>query len=133
MVYNTSSGDTTAPIAPSIDGRQLNWRLKRLSPARRALIAHALEHGSLHLQNPTRKQAAALARVSTCYVGALNRASFEERRALEQGRLSLSALQHRRRPVTDADVEKIVKKIGVGRVFAVIDRLTAPQHLEAAE
>ncbi|MCP1765149.1 hypothetical protein [Bradyrhizobium japonicum] len=132
-LYDATSGGATAPTVLSIEGRKLSRRVSKLDAANRALLAHSLERGSLHLLNPTRKQAAALARVSACYVGALNRASSDERRALEQGALSLSALQHRRRPMTDDDVERVVKRFGISRIFAVIDRLTAPQHMEAAE
>jgi hypothetical protein len=133
-LYNPNSdGATFAPFAASIDGRQLSRRLKNLSPAKRALLALDLERGGLH--HSTRPQSAKLAQVSRSYIATVSRASDEERKRLANGCTSLSSIhnQYRRRPVTDADVERIVKKIGVSRVFAALDKLTAPQHLEAAE
>ena len=133
MLYNTSSGGTTAPTAPSIDGRQLSRRLKKLSPEKRALLAHDLERGA-RLENLTRAQAAAMTKVAPSYIATVDRASAEERKQLGYGWLTLSWLHnaHRRRPVTDADVERIVKKIGADRIMRALDKITSPV-LEAAE
>jgi hypothetical protein len=115
-----------------IDGRRLGRRLKKLSITRRAMLACDLECG-VPVQNFTAGQASMLAKVPACYVRALRRASDEERRALERGSLSLSALQHRPRPITDAELERVVVKVGPDRVMRVLDKLTAPVPLVAAE
>jgi hypothetical protein len=124
-------GRSAIPVAPIINGRELAHRLRLLSPAKRALLAHDLQHGSLY--NLTRPQAAAVARVSISYVASLRHISADERERLQCGAITLSALHNKyRRPLSDADVERVVKRIGVGRVFAVIDKLTAPM-MQAAE
>jgi hypothetical protein len=117
-----------APTPSSINGRQLAYRLQKLNSAKRALLARDLECGAVHLQNLTRPQAATLTRVSVSYVNTVQRASLEERKRLACGLLTLSALhnKHRRQPVSDADVERIVIKIGADRVMSALDRITAP-------
>ena len=132
LLYRPNSDGAIAPTVYNFDGRYLSRRLKKLDIAKRALLARDLERGVVHLKNLTRAQAVAIARVPSSYVGTVQHASDEDLGRLACGSLTMSALHHRRRPVTDADVERIVKKIGVSRVFAVIDRLTAPV-LQTAE
>jgi hypothetical protein len=69
------------------------------------------------------------------YLNTIRKASDDERKRLACGRLSLSSLHnaHRRRPVSDADVEAMVKKIGPDRIWRALDRLTSPMRFEAAE
>jgi hypothetical protein len=130
-LYKTTSDGTTVPTANNIDGRQLSRRLKKLSTAKRALLAHDLEHGA-HLHNLTRAQAAAVTLIAPSYIGTVDRASAEERNRLACGWVTLSSLHRRRRPLTDSEVQCIVRKIGVDRIWRILDALTSPV-LEAAE
>ena len=119
-------------ISPSRDlnGHKLSRRVQRgLSPTFRALLAYQLESGGVCVHHLTRKQALALARASSGYVSTVARLSPQERDQLGKGILSLSALHNR--PPTDADVDRIVTKLGPTRVMAALDRLTRPA--EAAE
>ncbi len=74
-----------------------------------------------------------MARVSISYVASLRHISTDERERLACGAITLSTLHNKyRRRLSDADVERVIKKIGVGRVFAAIDKLTEPM-MQAAE
>ncbi|MCK1447752.1 hypothetical protein IVB34_34440 [Bradyrhizobium sp. 2] len=132
LLYSPKRGSTIAPTANQYDGRQLCRRLRKLSPAERALLAHDLEQGSI--SNLTGPQCAALAQVSLSYLNSVRRASAEERERLALGCVSLSCLhnQYRHRTATDADVERIVVKIGPDRVMRALDAITRPMA-EAAE
>ncbi|MGY3125004.1 hypothetical protein ACVWXQ_008941 [Bradyrhizobium sp. S3.14.4] len=130
-LYSPTSAGATAPTAHQYDGRKLS-RLRNLSAEKRALLAFDLQHGA-RLYNLTRAQAAAVAKVAPSYIGTVATASDEERQRLAYGWTSLSAIHNRhRRPATDADIERIVKKIGPDRVMRALDRITAPE-LAAAE
>ncbi len=131
-LYNPTSGGAIAPTVYNFDGRHLSRRLKKLDIAKRALLARDLERGVVRLQNLTRAQAVAIARVPSSYVGTVQHASADERKLLACGSLTLSALHHRRRPVSDADVERIVVKIGCDRIWRALDKITSPT-LVAAE
>ena len=132
MLYSPGLTNTST-IVPDVDGRELSRRLRKLTPAERAILAFDLQCGSLI--RPTPSQAAAVTKASIRYVNTISRATAEERELLECGRLSVSALHSKyRRPVTDADIERFVVKIGLDRVWRALDRVTAPElPLVAAE
>ena len=100
-------------------------RLESRSAEARALFALELMAGAAR---PTAAQAAAAVRMSVSYVNTARRATVLQRHDLAHGRLKLSALHHRRRPVTDADVERIVIGIGPDRIMSVLDKITAPMR-----
>ncbi|MDI2073898.1 MULTISPECIES: hypothetical protein [Bradyrhizobium] len=127
-IYNSTNGGAIAlDTGTEIDGVWLSRHLNRLSPAERALLAYQLSEGSL--RNPTRPQSAMMMRVSVSYVNTIAAATAEERVLLECGRLALSDLhnKHRRGPVNDANVERIVLKLGADRILRALDRITAPE------
>jgi hypothetical protein len=122
MLRHISTG--TAPVK-DVSGRQLARRLKRgLSAAFRALLAHEMQAGAVCIHHLSRRQAVALTSASWGYVSTIAKMTPDEREQLGDGRLSLSAV-HNRAP-TDADVDRIVAKLGAERVLAALDRATAP-------
>jgi hypothetical protein len=58
-----------------------------------------------------------------------------DRAAVRAGRLSLSYVHNGRyrRHLDDAYVEKVIAKLGVERVWRIIDKLTTPVVMIAAE
>ena len=94
-----------------VDGVKLHRQVVKLVPRHRALIALDLESGSLRLASLTRRQAAAIAKVSLSTVA-------RER--------------HPQPPPTDAAIERVIKRLGCDRVMAALDRLTTPT-MQAAE
>lgn len=132
-LYNPTSDGAIAPC--HVEGRHLSRQVKRLGIEKRALLAHELVRGALYLQNLTRSQAGAVAGVSVSYLNTVHRASPAELELLSRGWLKLSKLHNKQRyPVTDDDdVERIISKIGFKRVWNVMDRMTAPASVVAAE
>jgi hypothetical protein len=116
---------TTTEPEVNISGRLLEKRRVRMSATFRALLAVEIAEESMLLRQLTGKQARALTGASSGYFRTVKRCSSEQRVAIGCGRLSLSSL-HAAKPVpTDAQVDTIVKKIGIERVFDSLDRLTA--------
>jgi hypothetical protein len=108
-----------------ISGRSLARRLKKgLGPTHSALLCFAMEHGEVLLRDLTRRQAMALTRASAGYVATVGRLTPQERDLLALGKLSLSAVHNR--PPTDADVDRVVAKLGAERARAALARLTKP-------
>jgi hypothetical protein len=132
--------DTNSTRAPevqysplkTIDGCELSRALKKAGVTARSVMASELETGAVALLGMTRQQAVALTGVSSRNVGLVNRASLEDRRALERGSISISNLRRRRRPVSDSDIARYVRRVGPDRILNVVNQLTAPV-LTAAE
>src|SRR5215831_9018781 len=113
----------------TITGRRLGRLLRQASARDRALLAHELEQGALHLLSPTRAQAAILTHASLGYIGTVSRLTTEERRQLARGQFSLSRAHHNhQRTVTDAAIDRIIARLGLERVMAALDRATAPSN-----
>ncbi len=106
-----------------ITGRKLAARASRARPAQRALLAHDLETGRIELIQPTRRQALALTGASGGYLNAVSCLSNDDQARLRNGYVTLSRLH---RNVAERTIESFVKRVGVARVFNVIDRLTQP-------
>jgi hypothetical protein len=131
VLTSTTAAAPAAATAPvrDVNGRKLSRRLKReLNPTHRALLAFELECGVLWLHHLSRRQAQRLTGANQRHVTSLRRASPDEREQVKKGLLPLSAL----RAPSDADVDRIVARIGAERLLKAFDRLTAPT-LVAAE
>jgi len=106
-------------------GRDLARRARKGSATERALLA--VEATGADVYRLTLKQAATLAGANYTYVAALRRMTPLERTAVKAGRIKLSnCVNHRNKPVTNADLDKLIAMIGADRVFAALDRLTRP-------
>lgn len=116
------------PTARDINGHKLARALKNknISPAHRALLAHNLEIGAAYLHHLTRQQSLALTDASGGYVASVANLTPEEREQVNTGKLSLSVVHNRKREPTDAQLDRLVARIGADRVMAALDRLPAP-------
>jgi hypothetical protein len=113
------------PAVHHIVGKKLARRVRKgLSATHRALLAYELEIGASAVQGFPRREACRLTGASLGYVATLAKATAAEVEAVKKGKLSLSALHNK--PPTDAQVDATIIKLGIERVFAAIDRLTAP-------
>ena len=118
-----------------IDARKLR-KLRKLSPAERALAAANLVTGATTLGNIPPAFGAELLDVSVGYVETVRKATPEERVHLVWGITTLSALHNRRRhqPPNDAAIERFLIKLGPERVAKVLTRIIlASSDLQAAE
>jgi hypothetical protein len=130
----TPQGATDLPFpVRMLTGRRFNYLIRRGAPRDRALIARDLEQGTLQIFGLTRAQAVALAKISSGYITTVNRLSNAERLQLARGELELSPLHKRRRDLsTDAQIDRLIARLGSERVMAALDRLTAPAGGNAA-
>jgi hypothetical protein len=119
------------PCFKDVAGYKLAARLRRgdLCPTHKALLAFGLQSGELVLHHLTRLQACAVTTASAGYVATLSKATTAEIEAVKRGELRLNALH--KKPLTDAQVERLIMKIGAERIMAALDRLTMPQRCEA--
>jgi hypothetical protein len=106
--------------------------VKARGATRRALHAY-------HLQKKfglTGKQACKAAGSSAGYLTTMNRLSPGEREQVAQGKLSLARLHNgggngngngnSRHRFSDAQLDRLITAIGIGRVWSSLERLTAP-------
>lgn len=120
--------DTSPESKTNGNGRKPSCRLKPLSAEQRAFIAWWLLLFSSGFR--TIKEVAAAVGLSSTYVSVYCNATVEQRFLMREGELTLSALvnKHKPRPTpSDEDVEKVVEKLGVERVWHAVERITEPQ------
>jgi hypothetical protein len=121
-------------VGKTIVGHRLAKRLKSISADYRALLAHRLVTGEVVLHHLSKVQASTLVRVSLPYVNTVSRASPEQREAIKRRWLSVARLYtKRRRELTDAQVDRIVRRIGPDRMWSAMERTTRPQPQRVAE
>jgi ethanolamine ammonia-lyase large subunit len=128
-------GPDAAPVkVKDINLHKLNRKVRRgLSPTHAALLAYELETGTLRLYGLPRHEACRHTHASASYVATIARATAEERAALKRGEIALGQLHNKpKAPPSDAEVDRIIAKIGPDRIMAALDRYTQP-HLMAAE
>jgi hypothetical protein len=126
--------DNSCPSVKTLKGRRLHNRLKRIPLAHRALMACEAEAGSLAFTDLSRAQSSKLLEVSHGYITTVAGLSDDER-ALLRAQPWLLALKHNRcqREVSNADIDAFISRATPERIFAALDRLTAPQVPLAAE
>ena len=111
--------------AEHIDGRTLDWRLRRSSPSQKAIIADDLRTGRLELAPLTARQAKRGVGASAGYMNIANRLSDLERLAVRGGSRKPSAFTDKRREPTPAYFDRLMKRYPT-QVMAALDRWTAP-------
>ena len=129
-IQNSSNAPRVTSRAPirGVTGWRLNELLKRASATDRALIANDLARGVLQVLRPTHAQVAALAHVSTGYVGTVSRLTGDERVRVARGQLSLSRLHKRRHIVTDTEIDRLGAQYGAEAFLRALDRVTTPRN-----
>ena len=116
-----------------IQGRRLHHMLRGMPAANRAIVAFAAMSGEVTIDRLSRAQTSRLLKVATGYIATVSRVGDAERERLKHNPYLLTAW-HNRRPLTDADVDRLLDRIGLERALDAIDRLTAPTaqvHLAA--
>jgi hypothetical protein len=108
-------------------GRDLDRMVRAANPTKRALLAADIEAGRVIIEKPTARQARVLARANIPYANAARKLSPTERAACRIGRLNLAEKARERRPISDAKLDKLIGKIGAGRMMAALDRYTSPE------
>jgi hypothetical protein len=127
--------DSTNPVnrarlQVNIDGRKLHRIISRLSAPRRALMAYEAEVGAVIISGLGRQQAARLFRVARGYIATVARLDAETRERLRVQPHLLTEFHHKRE-LSDATIDAFVARVGGDRVFAALDRATAPLPLAA--
>jgi hypothetical protein len=108
-----------------VAGWDFAYQARKGNATKRALLA--VEAIGADIYGLTLAQATALARANHTYVTALRGMTDLERAAVKAGRIKLSdCVNHRNKPVTDGDLDKLIAEVGVDRVFAALDRITTP-------
>ena len=108
-------------------GRDLDRMVRAANPTKRALLAADIEAGRVIIEKLTARQARILARANSPYANAARKLSPTERVACRIGRLNLAEKARERRPISDAKLDKLIRKIGAGRMMAALDRYTSPE------
>jgi hypothetical protein len=106
-------------------GQYLAREARKGNATQRAELA--AEAVGAHVHELTVGQAVALTGASRTYVAELRRMTELERAAVAAGRIKLSdRVNHSHKSANDADLDKMIREIGVDRVFAALDRITTP-------
>jgi hypothetical protein len=113
-------------------GRDVARKARRNSASNRALLAADLCTGRVIIERLTPRQAQQLARASYSYAHVARGLLPLERAAIEGGTLSLANVA-RRRNLSDAKIERVVRAFGPSRVLAVIERMAGAAQATAAE
>jgi hypothetical protein len=100
--------------------------VRAANPTKRALLAADID-GRVIIEKLTARQARVLARANIPYANAARKLSPTERAACRIGRLNLAEKARERRPISDAKLDKLIRKIGAGRMMAALDRYTSPE------
>jgi hypothetical protein len=117
----------------TLTGRQL----RRAKPATRIVVATELCNGGLIVTGLSCRQAARLTGSDRAAVSVANRATPEQREALERGKTTIAVL---RKSPSERAIANYVKRIGLPRIIAIagpgmaldiIDQLTAPANSAA--
>jgi hypothetical protein len=113
-----------------LTGRQLLDQLKAGSATQVALLADDLTSGRVVVDRLTRPQARRLTGCSFGYQNTVAHLAPHERQRVRCGFEKLSEYHNKK---TDHQIEIWIRKHGVDRVFAALDRLTSLTSLVAAE
>ena len=122
------------PMPRLVDGFKLT-KPPPLSPTRLALLAWDLHHGEVSSSGLPRRKAARLLGVPERDLCLIENATELEYAALRRGNFTIEALreQHRQQcqHPSDAEIDKLVERIGVGKMLDALDRATAPTRVAA--
>ena len=111
-------------------GRQLADIARHATPGQRAVLSHMLRTGKIALTNCTFVQALALSRASWAYAVAAHGLDDHERQLVWFERALITDFLHR--TPSDADIDRVIARLGQDRVWAALDRATAPGVHHAA-
>jgi hypothetical protein len=118
-------------IAPSgapvhMTGRKFDRLVQTATPSKRALLADDLRAGRIVLNSLTTRQANAVARANHNYASIVRRLTAAEKHGVDHEHYRLCKFA--KVPATDELVDRVVARLGVARVFAALDRATAPTN-----
>ena len=110
-------------------GRQFADIVRHTTPGQRAVLSHMLRTGTITLADYTLVQALALSKASWAYAVAAHGLDDHERQLVWFGRALIADFIHR--TPSDADVDRVIARLGQERVWAALDRATAPTRANA--
>lgn len=115
-----------------VGGGKLQRNRKRYSRTLRAVLADQLIDGPLAVNRLSPKQAAAITKTTMAEIRAVRRArtsSPADYFSMKIGRVNVDAVRKQQlanEPVSDERVKRIIERIGVTRVFDMLDTMTKP-------
>ena len=123
-------------IKPEVTGKALAKQVRKDPPAQRAVQAARIARGEASIVDLTTAQIALLTRLSAASVALVKNASADDLAALMLGETSLRKLRKANanpREMNDADIKDLIDRAGPNRFLAILDQMTAPPQLVAAE
>jgi hypothetical protein len=112
-----------SPLYRKINGREFDRLVRRATASQRGSLAVELEEGQIEITRLTRRQALFLAKASFGYENTARKLSADQFDLVRKGALSLSAAHNK---PNDAQIERFIQRAGEDRVFAALDKMTAP-------
>jgi hypothetical protein len=117
------------PPANVVTGRAFNRLLRSLDAGGKAVVAADLAAGRLVIANPTLEQARGLAGASRGYTHTASTLSPTQRQAVRYGHIKLVDIHLRHPSLSDAGIDRLVRRLGPDRLWSAIDRLTSPPSI----
>ena len=105
-----------------LSGRAFAQLMRHATPGGKALLAGDWAAGRILVERPSRPQVHRATGVATHHVALAAKIPPAQRRALDLEAVSLKVL-HPRKP-SDAELDKLVAKLGLARIWDSLDRLT---------
>jgi hypothetical protein len=117
------------PPANVVTGWKLNRLLHSLDAGGKAMLAADLAAGRLVIVGPTLEQARGLTGASRGYTYTAATLSPTQRQAVRRGHVKLVDIHLRHRSLSDAGIDRLVRRLGPDRLWSAIDRLTSPPSI----
>ena len=117
------------PAIKVVTGREFNQLLRSLDAAGKAVITADLAAGRLVIANPTLEQARGLTGASRGYAHTATTLSPTQRQAVRSGHIKLVDIHLRHPSLSDAGIDRLVRRLGPDRLWSAIDRLTSPPSI----
>jgi hypothetical protein len=117
------------PPANVVTGREFNRLLHSLDAAGKAVVAADLAAGRLVIAKPTLEQARGLTGASRGYAHTATTLSPTQRQAVRSGHIKLVDIHLRHPSLSDARIDRLVRRLGPDRLWSAIDRLTSPPSI----
>ena len=121
----------TQPGPVNLNGANLGRRLRHMTEVERAFLAYDIASGAVIVNRLGQERAAKLCDAARGYVETIAHLTSEERARARFSPGALTRFHHRRHELTDAVVDRLLGRIGLGRALEAIDRATAPAPIVA--
>jgi hypothetical protein len=116
---------TKLPVPVKMAGAEIERIAKHGSPTKKALLKVDLETGRVEPHHLTPQQAQAMAKPSYGYGNTATNLSADDLERVRRDEATLSHF-HNNKKLTDKQVDEVVDKIGLDRIWGAIERKTKP-------